>query len=94
MSAAEQVLDRLIALERLGERGRIVPGKLFEPPFVIRLELGALGVALLEVEFDLRAVDRLVQVRQIPFRQRAELRRLGLCFFGGGTGTRHGRKSS
>ncbi len=92
--AAEQILDRLITLERLGQCGRIVPGKLFEPAFVVCLELGALGIALLEVELHLRAVDRLVQVRQIPFRQRAELRRLGLRFFGGGAGARHGRKSS
>ena len=68
---SKQIVERLVALHRLGERrsgvGPIRNGA--ELALVVTLERKALGIAAIEVALHIRIVDPGVEVGEIPFRQ-------------------------
>src|SRR6266511_4859562 len=71
---SEEIVERLIALHRLGQRraGRGPLGKRRELTFVGLLECEAFGSTAIEIALHLRIIEPGIEVREIPFRQRAE----------------------
>jgi len=89
--AAEQIIQRLVALHRVGERraGLGTLGERRELALVLPLESEAFGSAALEIAFHLRIIEPGVEIGEIPFRQRAETRsgrRFGRSVSGGAFG--------
>ena len=78
---AEQILDRLVAPHRFGERlsAMRAAGEFFEPALIGLLERDALGFGAVEIGLELRRIDRGIEIGEIPFRQRTEIRRYQ-CF--------------
>src|SRR6266540_1703776 len=66
---SEEIVERLIALHRAG-RGPL--GKRRELTFVGLLECEAFGSTAIEIALHLRIIEPGIEVREIPFRQRAE----------------------
>ncbi len=69
-----QIVELLVALHRLGERG---PGigplrERGELALVGFLEGDAVGIGAIEIALDLRIVDPGVEIGEIPFRQRTQ----------------------
>ena len=70
----EEIVERLIALHRLGQRraGRGPPSERRQLAFVGLLEREAFGSTAIEIALHLRIIERGIEVREIPFRQRAK----------------------
>ena len=86
MRAADEVVERLVALDRLGERASAA-GAFDQSPelaLVGLLERLGLGVSLIEVARDARIVEAGIEVVEVPLRQIPK-RRAG-CRFGAGLG--------
>src|SRR5690242_13242246 len=87
---AEQIVDDLVALHRLGKRAPRLPARRQRSKLAL-VGLGesrAFRVGAVEIAFDVRGVDAGVKVGEIPLGQVAEAGRT----FGGGSDrrTRHG----
>src|SRR6266540_1101027 len=85
----EEIVERLIALHRLGQRraGRGPPGERRQLAFVGLLEREAFGSTAIEIALYLRIIDAGIEIAEIPFRQGAKAAcgtRLG-CAMSGGT---------
>jgi hypothetical protein len=61
-------------------------GQFFEPALVGLLKCGALGLRAIEIAFEFRRVDRAIEICEIPFRQRTEIRCCTVPFQGRGGG--------
>jgi hypothetical protein len=70
----EKIIERLIALHRLGERRAGVGsfGERCELALVGLLEGQAFGGAVIEIALHLRIIEPGIEIGEIPFRQRAE----------------------
>src|SRR6185369_12352542 len=73
---AEPVIDRLVLLDRFGQRasGALAGRKRRQPSLEPLLEGLAVAIALFEVGLDLRAVQTGIEVGQVPFGQFSEFR--------------------
>ena len=73
---AEPVIDRLVLLDRFGQRasGALADRKRSQPSLEPLLEGLAVEIALFEVGLDLRAVQTGIEVGQVPFGQFSEFR--------------------
>src|SRR6266699_1011270 len=71
---AEEIVDRLVALDRLDKRAPRLGARRErgELAFVRLGESRALGVRAVEIAFDLRRVDAGVEIRKVPLGQAAE----------------------
>ncbi len=75
---AGEVIDRLIASDRLGQpcAAVIACGMFRKPALVVGLKRDAIGVHFREVARHFGRVDPAIEIRQVPFRQLAGLRHL------------------
>ncbi len=83
---AERVVEGLVALDRRGQRlaGALPGGKPRQPALEVGLERHALVGGVLQIPFELGAIETGIKVVEVPLRQRAQFGRPGGLLAGRG----------